>query len=90
MDPAVDSRIKPSDVGILALHIECEVRAVEHNSSVELCVMYYGLFHGRMMSCTLIAISLHACGMLPKLPKLDIDYRVGSNSTIRFFNLREL
>jgi hypothetical protein len=34
MDPAVDSRIKPSDVGILVLHTEFETRAVEHNSSV--------------------------------------------------------
>ena len=34
MGPVVDSRIKPLDVRIPVLHIEYEVRGVEHNSSL--------------------------------------------------------
>ena len=32
MGPAIDSRIKPPDVGIPMLHTEFEVKEAEHNS----------------------------------------------------------
>jgi hypothetical protein len=35
MGPPVDSRIKPSDVGILVLHNEYEGGVVEHNPLAE-------------------------------------------------------
>ena len=35
MDPAVDSRIKPPDVGIPMLQTKHEVGVARHNSSVE-------------------------------------------------------
>jgi hypothetical protein len=37
MGPTVDSKIKTPDDGIPMLHIEYEVKTVEHNSLVELC-----------------------------------------------------
>jgi hypothetical protein len=35
MNPTIDSRIKPPDVGIPVLQIEFEVKTTEHNSSPE-------------------------------------------------------
>ena len=55
MDPAVDSRIKMLDAGMPLFHIGYEVRAVEHNSSVESC---YDLFHIKTRySVSLLSVS---------------------------------
>ena len=35
MDLVIDLRLKPLDVGILVLHIEFEVMATEHNSTIK-------------------------------------------------------
>ena len=45
-------------------------------------VLWIISWHNDVMG--ILAISLHACGQLPKLPKLHVNCRLGSNSIVRF------